>query len=460
MKGLIFTWLLTVLGVGGSVFRPYYGFLAYVALAVLKPASLWSYSVGEGRQSLIVAAAMLGSWALHGCGNWNLGRARGIVMSFICFWLWTLLLAIVAESPPHAWTYVESMSKILLPFIVGITSCRDIKDLKALAWVLVITEGYVCFEFNMYYFSGYNLLYLNGFAGLDNNAMAIGIVTVLGIAFFLFLNTEPLWQKAIVAGCGAFMLHAILFSFSRGAMLATGIGVAFSFFLIKKSPSHYALFAVGLVMAMYLAGPEVRARFMQIFEKSQTGQREASAQSRLDMWQDCFTTFKQKPILGCGPDHWPIYARTYGWTEVTEAHNLWIQTAVETGIPGISLYLSFYLLCIWRCWVLLRSLPPDAPPWLGDSCRMTIAALCGFGVAAQFVTIEALEPPYYVVLLGAGTILVHHRRREEWELEASGEDDSSGDWRDRMEPGRLNDADFSDGHLTEAIDEHQPVIMN
>ena len=70
MKGLIFTWLLTALGVGGSVFRPYYGFLAYVALAVLKPASLWSYSVSEGRQSLIVAAAMLGSWALHGCGNW------------------------------------------------------------------------------------------------------------------------------------------------------------------------------------------------------------------------------------------------------------------------------------------------------------------------------------------------------------------------------------------------------
>lgn len=458
MKGLIFTWLLTFLGITGSIFRPYYGFLAYVALAILKPAFLWQYSVGSGRQSLMVAAAMLGSWAMRGCGNWNLGKARGTVMAFICFWLWSLLLAIVAESPPHAWTYVESMSKILLPFIVGITSCRDIKDLKALAWVLVVAEGYVCFELNVQYLGGYNFLYFNGFGGMDNNAAAIGIVTVLGVSFFLFLNSERLWQKAILAACGAFMLHAILFSFSRGAMLATGVGVGVSFFLIKKTTAHYSMFALGLVAAMYLTGPEVRARFLRIFEKQKTGQREASAQSRLDMWADCYTVFKEKPILGCGPDHWPIYARKFGWTNVTEAHNLWIQTAVETGIPGITLYLAFFLLCIWRCWKLLRELPPDAPPWFGDSCRMTIAALCGFGVAAQFVTIEALEQPYYVVLLGAGTLLIHHRQREGglrdgWLDTEDQDDEQEQDWRNQ--PGQQLLAD------SEVVEEDwKPVVMN
>ena len=38
---------------------------------------------------------------------------------------------------------------------------------------------------------------------------------------------------------------------------------------------------------------------------------------------------------------------------------------------------------------------------------MVIAALTGFCVAAQFVSLEALEIPYYVALLGAGALKLH-----------------------------------------------------
>ncbi|MEZ6122036.1 MAG: O-antigen ligase family protein [Planctomycetaceae bacterium] len=427
MKGLIFTYLLTFLGVSSSIISPFYGFLAYVALALLKPDALWEHSVHGGRFSLIVAAAMLASWLFRGCGNWDLGGARRVVFLFVGFWLWALILACIAESPPHAWTYVEQMSKILLPFLVGITTIRDIKDLKSLAWVIVLCQGYVCFEMNVRYFGGYNYLYFIGFAGMDNNSVAIGFVVVLGVAFFLFLNTERYFGKLVLAGCMAFILHAILFSFSRGAMLATGIGVMISFFLIKKTPAHYSMFAVGLAAALYLAGPEVRDRFMRTFEKTKTGEREASAQSRLNMWMDCWDEFKSDPILGCGPDHWPLRARARGWTKVLEAHSLWIQTTVETGVPGIMMYAGFYLLVIGRCISLLRQIPERAPPWYGDSCRMTIAALCGFFVAAQFVTLEALEVPYYVALLGAGTIMIYQRAKARGDF-----DEDESDWRDQQ----------------------------
>jgi hypothetical protein len=40
---------------------------------------------------------------------------------------------------------------------------------------------------------------------------------------------------------------------------------------------------------------------------------------------------------------------------------------------------------------------------------MTIASLIGFMVSAQFVSLEALEIPYYVALLGAGSLVVHNR---------------------------------------------------
>lgn len=411
MKGLIFTWLLTLLGASSCIITPFYGFLAYVALAILRPDFLWSSHISGGRFSLIVASAMLLSWTWHAFGNWRLGAARRIVLLFAGFWLWSVFLAVQAPSQPHAWYFVEQMARILLPFLVGITTVRNIADLRRLAWVMVLCEGYVAFEMNAWYFSGYNYLWHIGFGGVDNNSAAIGLVTALGVAFFLFLNETVRWKQAVVAGCAAFIGHAILFSFSRGAMLATLVFAGVSFFIIHKTTKHYVMFGVGLLAAILLAGPEVQQRFLQTFEQK-AGVREASAQSRLDLWKNCFTLLMRDPIMGCGPDHWPLHAHEFGWPKGKEAHSLWVQTATETGIPGIMMFLGFYLLTIWRCWRILGQLRPEDPPWFGDACRMTIASLCGFIVAAMFVSLEALEIPYYVALLGAGTMVVYGQYRQ------------------------------------------------
>ena len=82
MKGLIFTYLITAFGVSGSLFSPFYGFLAYVALALLRPDSMWSHAIQGGRFSMIVAVAMLGSWVCRGFGNWDLGKARPVACLF------------------------------------------------------------------------------------------------------------------------------------------------------------------------------------------------------------------------------------------------------------------------------------------------------------------------------------------------------------------------------------------
>jgi len=418
VKGLIFTWLLTALGVSTSCINPYNGFLVYVALAILRPDSLWSSHIAEGRFSFYVAAAMLLNWLVRCCGNWNLGPSRRITLLFVGYWLWSVFLSFRAESPPHAWYFVEQQAKILLPFLVGITTVRTATDLRRLAWVIVVCQGYVAFELNRWYFSGFNYLWEIGFAGLDNNSMAIGLVTALGVAFFLFFYETSYMRRFMIAACAAFIGHAILFSFSRGAMLATVIFAVVSFGIIRKTTLHYTVFGGGLLMAVLLAGPEVRERFFETFAQK-NGVREASAQSRLDLWRDCATLLARDPIMGCGPDHWPLHAHEFGWPEGKEAHSLWVQTAVELGIPGILMYMGFFLTAIWCSWLLLQRTKNDSDAWFADSARMTIASLAGFMVAAQFVSLEALEIPYYVVLLGAGSLTIQHRLSQASSAEAT-----------------------------------------
>jgi hypothetical protein len=45
---------------------------------------------------------------------------------------------------------------------------------------------------------------------------------------------------------------------------------------------------------------------------------------------------------------------------------------------------------------------PD--PFHRVAAQMTVAGLAGFLVSAQFVSLEALEIPYYVALLGMGAL--------------------------------------------------------
>jgi probable O-glycosylation ligase (exosortase A-associated) len=402
MKGLIFTYVMTYGGALVSLADPFPGLLIYVCFAIIRPESLWYWSVPQGNYSRIVAVALLVGWLIQGFGRWRFGRARGVVTALIFFWVWSALSAAVSPDPALAFALVESLSKIVLPFLVGITTINSVARLKLLAWVIVLSHGYVAYDLNLSYLTGFNRIAEIGFGGMDNNSVAITLVACIGPAFFLGLHAERWWLKAAALGSALLMVHAVLLSFSRGGMLAMLLTAGVTFWLIPKRPVHFALFAVGLAVGLRLAGPEVMERFQSSFaEKSQ---RDASAESRLDLWADCLDAMAHAPILGVGPNQWGQVAPRYGWPIGKEAHSLWIQMGAELGLPGVISLMLFYGLCVVRLRPLARENSAVPDPWLRYLARAVIASIGGFALAAQFVTLAGLEAPYYITLIGAGVL--------------------------------------------------------
>jgi O-antigen ligase len=402
-KGLIFTYVLTYGGAVVALFNPFYGLLVYICFAIIKPDAMWFWAVPQGNYSRIVAVALLIGWALNGFGRWNWGRGRAIVLLLVAYWGWAALTAAVAPNPALAGEFVAAIAKVTLPVLVGITTINSTRQLKQLAWVIVLSEGYLAFELNLSYYQGNNRVYPDGFAGSDSNCIAIAMVTCAGLAFFLALGSKRWWQLLLGLACAAMMAHVVMIARSRGGMLAMALTGIISFVLIPKTPRNYLLFALAAVIAIRLAGPQVVERFSTTFASSDA--RDVSARSRLELWRDCMDAAVKHPIFGLGPDHWPVVARDYGWVgEVNEAHSLWVQNAAELGFPGLILLASFYLVCIRRLWPFTYQKYPVIDPWFHDAARMVIAALIGFMVAAQFVTIKSLETPYYIALLGAGVL--------------------------------------------------------
>jgi putative inorganic carbon (HCO3(-)) transporter len=401
MKGLLFTYAMTYGGALVALFNPFYGLLVYVCFAIIRPDYMWYWSVPQGNYSRTVALALLAGWVTQGFGSWRFGRARGVVAALVCFWLWSVVATTFASVQEVAWAYVESMAKILLPFLVGITVIDSVGKLKQLTWVILLSEAYVAWEFNLSYFAGYNRLWTEGFGGMDNNCHAIALVACTGLAVFVGLHERRWWPKGLAFAAALLMIHAILFSFSRGGMLSLVVTGLVGFLLVPKTWRHYLAFAALVLVAVRLAGPEVAARFRTVFASAE--ERDASAQSRLQLWAGCWDSMCKRPA-GVGPDHWILIAPEYGFPRGKNAHSLWLEVGASLGFPGLGCLLLFYGLCVLRLWPLTGQRHPVPDPEYCGLARMVIASLTGFAVAAQFVSLDRLEQPYYVVLIGAGLL--------------------------------------------------------
>ena len=164
------------------------------------------------------------------------------------------------------------------------------------------------------------------------------------------------------------MVHFVFFSMSRGGMLGLGTIALVSFVLLPKRPRNYLYFGLAVVLCFMLAGNDVQEEFFSTFKGEE--ERDASAQSRIVFWRACLDLMGKYPLLGAGPDHFPVFASTYGFKPGRESHTLWLNFGAEIGIPGLMLILTYYGLCMFRLWQLLR----DPDPWLCSLARMVIVS--------------------------------------------------------------------------------------
>src|SRR5262245_55102645 len=116
MLGLLFTYGMTLFGAVAGLFRPYVALLVYICFAIVKPESLWFWSVPVRPYSRIVAVSMLIGWALVGFGQWRFGKGRGIVWALILYGLWIVASAAGAQHLNLSLGFVEKQAKIILPF--------------------------------------------------------------------------------------------------------------------------------------------------------------------------------------------------------------------------------------------------------------------------------------------------------------------------------------------------------
>lgn len=406
MIGLILTLLIAYGGAVASLFLPLVGLFAYTLFSIVRPQVMFGWAGGVGQVSQIAGVALLVGWAVHGGGSWRLGRAWRFVILLSGYLASVALSAVFAERSAVAWGEVIERAKVVVPFIAALSLFTDRRWLWAYAWLLVLASGYVAFEMHVaYYIDGYNRAEEFGLLG-DNNSFAISMVVAVGPALFLGFATHRWWLRSLAFLCAALIMHAAIMTSSRGGLLAliiTGVVVAI---VMPKRPSYVLALVLAAALGVRLTGPQIAARFETTFVDAE--ERDVSAQSRILMWGYCLDLMAQSPLVGIGPRHFPIVANQFGLTRGKSAHSLWLQTGAEIGVPGLAFLFTFFAAAMLAALRLARSGDAESAS-LG---MYVFSGLAGFVVSAQFVSLDGLELPFYVVLVGAAAVRQQSTREQ------------------------------------------------
>jgi probable O-glycosylation ligase (exosortase A-associated) len=415
MKHLIFMVLTNLVGTVGPLLlrRPFLGVAIYYLYAVLRPQFVWEWSLPTGiAWSFYVAIATLLSVVAWKFGviaprDEDLGPPAQASFTFshyamLAFAGWICVTYFTAYSQEVAYPYFVEYLKIFIMYFVAALVVRKVSQAWTLYLMVAATLGYIAYETNYIYFfqGGYMFIFKRGWGGIDNNGA--GLMIAMGIPMCLFAwQAIRRWYGWIFIALIPVMLHAVMMSYSRGAMLSLVVTIPLYIFRCRRRLQLGAILAAVAIAVPLLAGQEIRARFYSISDQEVDG----SAQSRRTSWAIGWRMANEYPIFGMGIRNSNLFTYAYGADmEGRTIHSQYLQTAADSGLVALGLY----LLVLGSAWLSARSARRAVSSRTDVEGTRIYAMSCGvqgamavFCFGALFLSLENFELPYILLLLVA-----------------------------------------------------------
>jgi probable O-glycosylation ligase (exosortase A-associated) len=401
MKQTALMLVLLLAGTGGAiVYGPFIGVAIYYLFAVLRPQYLWEWAlVIDLRWSFYVAAATIMSVFIYPSAGLR-GKAftsmHGLMLAFA---VWVTLSHLFALNSEISSQWYGEYFKIFVMFFCSSFVVRELIQVRILYLITVWALGYIAYEMNFLYLVAGRLdIYHMGYGGLDNNGAGLMIAMGVPMAYFLWQGYRSWWRWIFLAMVPV-MIHAVLMSYSRGAMLS--LLLASPLLVLRCTRKAQLVFSIlcFLILVPILAGQEIRGRFFSIEEYEQ----DSSSQSRLDAWNAAWQIMKDYPLLGTGLRNADLLAFQYGADKVGRTiHSQYLQIGADSGFPALTLYLLLFL----GTWRRLRRAQKHFRRSTSDSHQLaynlasgTEGALAVFCIGSVFLSLEVFELPYLMILL-------------------------------------------------------------
>ncbi len=410
MRDLAVT-MIMVIGLLAAVRRPYYGALLWVWVSVMNPHRLgWGFAYEQPFAQLAVVFTLLGMLLHSKDVRWPGGSPFYTLIVLVLWMGLTTFTAILIE--PSLERYLFVLKIIFMTFIVAMV-VRTREEIINLVLVLVMSIGYFGVKGGIFTLRGGGSERVWGPPGSvieGNNELAVAIIMILPLLYFLAQEAHGAFPKAIASRIGVKWLKRGLYavmalcavsalgSQSRGALLATASMVLVLWWRSEKK--------LGLTIALVLAIPLVLAFMPKSWHSRmqtiETYEEDRSAMGRINAWTMAFNIATHRPTGAGFATAAPIIYAQYAPDPsfVLVAHSIYFQVLGEHGFIGLGFYLLMWGLTYAMAGRIVRSgkQRPDLK-WAVSLANMIKVSLVGFAVGGAFLSLAYWDFPFYLMVV-------------------------------------------------------------
>lgn len=403
--------LLTLILVGLlpiSFKRPYIGALIFALISLLNPHRFtWGFAYSMPWAMAYAGVTILGLLATQERQIADSIKRYAPVLIYLA---WMAVTSVFALEPEEARARWIEVAKVHLMCLVTLALLTDWNKVKLLVWVCICSVGFYGLKGGIFtLMHGGEFLVWGPMASAiqDNNHLAVGLVMMLPMMYWLYTDAKKRWLRWLIAFSALMSAVSIFGSHSRSAFL--GIA-AMSFFLLMKSQHKFAVGILTVVTAIGLAS-FMPQEYWDRMQSIKTYEQDASAMGRINSWTAAYNVANDR-ITGAGfnwykPWNFARYAPDP--EAVHSSHSIYFQSLGEHGWPGLAMFLSIWAYIWLTCRRIIRARRKDAAQE-GRSqallARMIQVSLIGFGVGGAFVNIGNWDMAYYLAISALATARV------------------------------------------------------
>jgi hypothetical protein len=337
-------------------------------------------------------------------------------------------------------------------YLLLINVIRTPAMVRAVTWTLLIVGALISLpSIHQDLTNNYDSIYM-GFAQAANAAIRTGETTILGdvvqrrltgpigetnryaqvllmlvpLGIFRYIGEPSRVLRWMAVGLTTLITLAVVLTFSRGAAVGL-VALVLALALLRMVKGRHLIAIVLGLAVLVSAMPQYATRIATITEigafageNVNRGTVGGSFLSRLTETLAAGLVAVDHPLLGVGPDMFPIYYEEYAQTvglfvrndATREAHNLYLGIAAELGVPGIVVFL---IICVLTLRMLLdarrRSLVRR--PDLERLTTPFLLALLTYAVTGMFLHLSFARFFWLIMAVAVAAAVITNREIDE-----------------------------------------------
>jgi len=202
------------------------------------------------------------------------------------------------------------------------------------------------------------------------------------------------------------LIVVLIFTFSRGGILSLAAGLgSLAAMRIAQAPRIKRIVSPAVVLGAAVTGGVLLVALLTVFQTQTLGDR-----VRLDMYRSASEMLVDYPVTGVGTGGFGRAYREYRSVNqltrdrLASAHNFYLNTAAETGFPGIIVMVWFGVVTVRTWWATWRSQATSARKLRVEATIAALIGVCIHSLVDVFTTTPVVS---LIVLLLAYSVVGH-----------------------------------------------------